>query len=115
MQAIRVFTISSIICAAIFIAGAALAADKSLTKAQLEKLLIGHTALFEDGARAIYKTSGSYEYRSGPNVSRGQYAIGNGNVCAQFQTGSRGDRYVKSGNSYVLINQGGRRFPVKFK
>jgi hypothetical protein len=102
-------------CIVILVAGVANAADTALSKKQLEKLLIGHAAHFTDGSRAIYNTNGSYRFVHGNSSSRGEYAIGNGNVCVQFRNSSRCDRYVKSGNGYVLINQGGRRFSVTIK
>ena len=111
----RILIIFPMICATIFITVAAHAADKSLTKVQLEKLLIGHTVYFEYGAKSTFKANGSYQYREAGNVSRGQYTIGDGTVCIEFKTTTRCDRYVKSGNEYILINRGGRRFPITIK
>lgn len=92
------------------------AADQALTEAQLEALIVGKTATFGDGGRATYRTNGTYQFRAGSQVYRGKYTVGDGMVCVLFDNGrSRCDRYVKSGNGYVLINQSGGRFPAKIK
>jgi hypothetical protein len=96
--------------------GFAHAADQALTKAQLEALIVGKTATFSDGGRASYKNNGNYQFRAGKNVYNGKYSVGDGMVCVLFSNNdTRCDRYVKTGNGYVLINQRGGRFPVTIK
>lgn len=91
--------------------------ETQLTNAELRQLLVGKSAVLsgQGGGTAIYSEDGSYEYR-GRGTSRGTYTFRNDQVCVRFLTGqSRCDRYLRTGDGYVLVNRQGARFDVRIR
>jgi hypothetical protein len=86
---------------------AAMAAERPATKAEIEKIAVGHTV---SGAMK-YLPDGRYTYKGG---SPGHYKISNGKICVTFDKGgSRCDRIVTDGKKMTLVNSGGNRFPFR--
>ncbi|OLP60200.1 hypothetical protein BJF93_14615 [Xaviernesmea oryzae] len=103
-------TIMAAMMAAALLAGTAEAApvERAATKAEIEKLAIGHTV----SGSMRYMPNGRYTYNGG---SPGTYKILAGQVCVAFDRGGRRcDKIVTSdGKTFTLINAQGKRFPYR--
>lgn len=94
------------ICLATFAASSALAAERPATKAEIEKIAVGHLV----SGKMRYEADGHYTYGG---KFPGRYKISKGKVCVNFNDGGkRCDRIVTAdGKSFTLVNSQGKRFP----
>jgi hypothetical protein len=90
--------------------GTANAQDKAVSKAELQKLVVGKS-VGVGSATASYGADGRYTF-NGSNP--GKYRIDNGRICVDFDAGqARCDKIVKDAGNYYLINGQGGRFQFK--
>lgn len=103
MKGLGIFT--GVVAGTLLVAGAAGAAERPATKAEISKIAVGRTV----SNAMYYGADGRYSYRGG---SPGKYTISNGKICVVFDSGqSRCDSIVRDGADYFLINAEGKRFP----
>ena len=90
---------------AVGLASSAAAAERPATKAEIERIAVGHLV----SGKMRYEADGRYTYGG---KFPGRYKISKGKVCVNFNDGGkRCDRIVTSdGKSFTLINSGGQRF-----
>ncbi|GGH38967.1 hypothetical protein SAMN05444007_11172 [Cribrihabitans marinus] len=92
--------------------------DVPLSQGEL-RALAGRTLTFYDDGRSKYSAGGAYSYTfseaNGGGTAFGTYRITEeGSICTAFRNGfSRCDLYVHSGDRLILIDEEGRRFPVR--
>jgi hypothetical protein len=90
--------------------------DRLLDRAEVQAFAEGQTLLFHDGGKSKYSHGGAYSYTYASGESAfGSFRIeADGTVCIAYRNGAaRCDRYVASGERFVLLTQHGERFPVK--
>ncbi len=96
--------------ALISVLGSANAEDKPVSKAELQKLIVGKSISIGT-ASASYGHDGRYTF-NGSNP--GKYRVDNGRICVDFDNGqARCDKVVKDAGSYYLINAQGNRFQIR--
>jgi hypothetical protein len=90
--------------------------DRILSFDEVQALTDGSTLTFFDGGASQYASGGAYSYTYASGESAfGRYEVAaDGTVCIFYQNGfSRCDRYVEAGGRIVLLDEKGRRFPVR--
>jgi hypothetical protein len=86
---------------------AAMAAERPATKAEIQKVAVGHTV---NGAMR-YFPDGKYTFKG---ANPGHYRISNGKICVKFDSGrSRCDRIFTDGKKMTLVDSSGERFPFR--
>lgn len=114
----RGFIMKKVLFLMSFVALSAFKTSSSMdsTDVDLNALIVGKEVVLEGEngpASLTYTTTGEYRYVSAGNVSTGKYRINGNEVCVDFYNGAkRCDRYVDSGDGYVLINRNGNRYGV---
>ncbi len=91
------------------------ASDVHLTGEELGALVVGNRIDYSDGGTSRIRPDGSYVYTSaeGQRFPASYDIRSDGVVCLEFPAGgSRCDKFVKSGEQLVLINQRGSRYTV---
>jgi hypothetical protein len=92
------------------------------TKAEITSAFVGNTFMTDLGnigqnhyiAYLSYGSDGHYSYRNPQNSSDGRYEIGDGVIYVYLATGySRCDGIVKDGDSFILIDKVGHKFPLR--
>jgi hypothetical protein len=81
------------------------AAERPATKAEIQKIAVGHLV----SNAMYYGADGKYTYKGG---SPGRYQVSDGRICVVFDSGqNRCDQILKDGDAYFLITAQGRRSP----
>ena len=87
-----------------------------MSKADLAARIVGRTITYDDGSMSVIRQDGTYNYTGpeGKEYPTSTYAITeDGAVCLKSTSGgSRCDTFVLSGQTLVLINRRGTRYPV---
>ena len=98
---------------ALLIAGTPALAQTATTKEELTAAFVGKSARFPDGAISTYNADGSFVYMT-RSPAQGKYVIQDGGIiCVTFtNNSSRCDTILKDGNSFILVNRSGTRFPL---
>lgn len=87
-------------------------AQSTATKDEISAAFVGKTARFPDGSTATYYANGAFSYVS-RSVAHGTYKIDDGKICVTYPGNVRRcDTIMKNGDSYILVNERGRSFPL---